>query len=77
MCLGLTLRCLINFSFYFFLAGTFICSVGFCFITSAANKFPNIWFLDSEIFAVKSLIIFMLFASDSVGYFMSTVFISK
>lgn len=47
MCLGLTLRCLINYHFYYFLVGTFLCSVGFCFTTSAANRFPNVWFLDS------------------------------
>lgn len=77
MCLGLTLRCLINYSFYFFLIGTFLCSLGFCFITSAANKLPNIWFLDEEIFAVKSLILFVLFASDTVGFYLSTAFITK
>jgi hypothetical protein len=46
MCIGLSLRCLINYNFIFFLLGTFICSLGFCLTTSAANRFPNIWFLD-------------------------------
>ncbi len=47
MCLGLCIRCLVNYWFGYFLIGTFLCSLGFCFITSTANKFPNIWFLDN------------------------------
>lgn len=77
MCLGLTLRCLINFHFYLFLIGTFLCSLGFCFTIGAANKFPNTWFLDKEIFLVKSLILFTMFAADTIGYFMSTAAITK
>jgi hypothetical protein len=77
MCLGLCMRCLINYWFGYFLLGTFLCSLGFCLITSAANKFPNIWFLDGEIFAVKSLILFVLFASDTIGFYLSTAFITK
>jgi hypothetical protein len=77
MCLGLTLRCLINLHFYIFLIGTFFCSLGFCFTIGAANKFPNTWFLDKEIFLVKSLILFTMFAADTIGYFMSTAAITK
>lgn len=76
MCLGLCIRCLVNYWFGFFLIGTFLCSLGFCFITSTANKFPNIWFLDNEIFPVKSLILFALFASDTIGFYISTAFIT-
>jgi hypothetical protein len=77
MCVGLTIRCLINVHFYFFLLGTFITSFGFCFMLSSANKFANLWFPRKQIFLVNSLALFALFASDSVGFFSSTAFIDK
>lgn len=77
MTVGLTIRCLINVNFYFFLLGTFITSFGFCFMLSSANKFANLWFPTRQIFLVNSLCLFSLFASDSVGFFSSTAFIDK
>lgn len=44
MIVGLLVRLLINVHIYLFFLGTFICSLGFCFMLSGANKFANLWF---------------------------------
>lgn len=44
MIVGLLIRLLINVHIYLFFVGTFVCSLGFCFMLSGANKFANLWF---------------------------------
>ena len=73
---GQIVRLLINVNYYFFLIGTFICSLGFCFMISSANKFANLWFPRYQIFLVSTICMFGVFASDAVGTFASSAFIN-
>ncbi len=77
MILGLLVRLLINVHFAFFLVGTFISSLGFCFMINSANKFVNVWFPAKDVFMMNSLCVFSLFASDALGVFCSAIFIDK
>jgi len=77
MITGLLLRMLINVHFYFILAGTFLCSLGFCFMTGSANKFSILWFPKHQIFFINCVCVFALFASDALGTFFSSYFIRE
>ena len=77
MIVGLLTRLLINVHFLLFFLGTFICSLGFCFMISGANKFANVWFPHHQIFLVNSICVFAIFASDAIGTFLSSFFIRK
>ena len=77
MIIGVLIRLLINVNFYFMFLGTFICSLGFCFMISGANKFANIWFPHQQIFLVSSICVFGIFTSDALGTFLSSYFIRE
>lgn len=75
--LGLSIRLLINQHFYFFLAGTFITSLGFCFMMNSPNKFVVNWFPVNQTLLMNGLCMFSIFMSDSLGTFASAVFIDE
>lgn len=77
LCLGLTIRLLINYHFYFFIIGTFVTGLGFCFMLCSPNKFVVSWFPVQQISLMNSLCIFSIFMSDSLGTFASAAFLDK
>ena len=77
MIMGLLVRMLINVNYYLFCLGTFLCSLGFCFMISGATKFANLWFPQSQIFLANSLCVFAVFGSDALGTFLSSYFIRE
>ena len=77
MVVGLLTRLLINVNIAFMFLGTFLCSLGFCFMISSANSFANVWFPHHQIFLVSSICIFGIFTSDALGTFLSSYFIRE
>ena len=73
---GLLIRLLINHHFYFFIIGTFVTGLGYCFMLNSPNKFAICWFPVKQIALVNSICIFSIFASDSIGTFASAAFIN-
>ena len=76
MITGLLIRLLINVNFYFFVAGTFVTSFGFCFMLNSPNKFAIAWFPIKEIPIINAICIFSVFSSDSLGAFLSAIFLN-
>ena len=77
MVVGLLTRLLINVNIAFMFLGTFLCSLGFCFMISSANSFANVWFPHHQIFLVSSICIFGIFTSDALGTFLSSYFVRE
>ena len=75
MLAGLAVRLLINVHIYLFFAGTFLCSLGFCFMISGAVKFANLWFPQEQVFLVNATCLFAIFGSDAIGTWLSAYFI--
>ena len=75
MITGILMRLLINVHFYFFIVGTFITGLGFCFMINSPNKFTITWFPTKEVALVNAICMFSIFASGSIGTFTSAIFI--
>lgn len=74
---GLMIRLLINTHYYFFIIGTFVTGLGYCFMLNSPNKFAISWFPVNQIALVNSICIFSIFASDSIGTFASAAFLDE
>ena len=77
MVAGLAVRLLINTNIYLFFLGTFLCSLGFCFMISGAVKFANLWFPQEQVFLVNATCLFAIFGSDAIGTWLSAYFIQE
>lgn len=75
--LGLIIRLLINYHFSFFIIGTYIAGLGFCFMLNSPNKFVVNWFPVNQIPIMNAICIFFIFMSDSLGTFASAAFLDK
>jgi hypothetical protein len=77
ICTGMIVRLLINHGFHYFLLGTFISGFGFCFMLNSPNKFVVNWFPVKQIAIMNSVCLFAIFMSDSLGSFLSALFLNK
>jgi hypothetical protein len=71
------MRLLVIHGFHFFLIGTFITGLGFCFMLNSPNKFVVNWFPIHQISIMNSICLFAIFMSDSLGTFASALFLDK
>lgn len=77
MIIGLLIRMLVNVNYFFFLAGTFVTSLGFCFMRSSANLFVHTWFPEKEIPIVNNMCLLSVFMSDSLVILLTSLFVGE